>query len=99
MRRQIRFSADPMLKRLLDEALSYPGGEHGLAAAEFDGPVIPVQVKTRLGVLSFLSATIVFGSPADVTLEEIALETLYPADSITDQAVRRVRAKTPERAV
>jgi hypothetical protein len=30
----------------------------------------------------------VFGTPADVTLEEIALELLYPADAFTEKTVR-----------
>jgi hypothetical protein len=36
----------------------------------------------------FIGATTVFGSPADVTLEEVALEVLHPADAFTDAAVR-----------
>jgi hypothetical protein len=52
-----------------------------------------MQITTRFGVLSFLSATTVFGSAADVTLEEIALEMLYPADAFTDRAVHQASAQ------
>ena len=51
-----------------------------------------LRVETRLGRLSFLGATTVFGTPADVTLEEIALEILYPADAFTDKTVRAAAA-------
>jgi hypothetical protein len=88
MRRQIRLSADPTLRDLLDEALSYPGEEDIVASTEPHSPVIPMRIVTRLGVVSFLSATTVFGNPADITLDEIALEMLYPADAFTKAAVQ-----------
>ncbi|HET6971071.1 MAG TPA: transcriptional regulator, partial [Phenylobacterium sp.] len=56
---------------------------------------VPLDVDTSLGRLSFLSATTVFGEPLDVTLEEIAVEQLYPADEAT---ARAVRAAAPARA-
>ena len=31
-------------------------------------------------VLSFFSTTMVFGTPVDITLSELALETFFPAD-------------------
>jgi hypothetical protein len=52
------------------------------------GPAMPLLVHTSLGRLSFIGATTVFGTPADVTLEEIALEVMHPADGFTDAAVR-----------
>jgi transcriptional regulator with XRE-family HTH domain len=88
MRRQIRLSADPTLRDLQDEALSYPGEEDIVASTEPHSPVIPMRIVTRLGVVSFLSATTVFGNPADITLDEIALEMLYPADAFTKAAVQ-----------
>jgi transcriptional regulator with XRE-family HTH domain len=91
MRRQLRLSSDLALLALLEEALSYPQAEPADAMVEEHGPAIPMQIQTRLGRLSFLSATTVFGSPADITLEEIALEMLYPADALTDEIVRNAR--------
>jgi hypothetical protein len=40
-------------------------------------------------VLSFLSTTTIFGTPVDVTLSEIALESFFPADTATAAALRR----------
>jgi hypothetical protein len=54
-----------------------------------------LEVETRLGRLSFLGATTVFGTPADVTLEEIALEMLYPADAFTDKTIRHAAEVLP----
>jgi transcriptional regulator with XRE-family HTH domain len=94
MRRQIGLHADPDLQALYREALAYPfnafgefdgGAEPGLPA----GPAVPLIVDTPLGCLSLIGATTVFGSPADVTLDEIALELMHPADAFTAQAVTR----------
>ncbi|QBK06205.1 XRE family transcriptional regulator [Hylemonella gracilis] len=87
LRRQIQMTADPQLQVLLHETLAYP--VTGPDAQNGDGhPAVPLIVQTRLGRLSFIGATTVFGSPADVTLEEVALEVLHPADAYTDQAVQ-----------
>jgi len=91
LRRQLSLTADPVLERLLREALAYPGGstEDGDGAhSAFGGPAMPLEIATRFGRLRFMGATTVFGTPADVTLEEIALEVLYPADAVTEKTVR-----------
>jgi hypothetical protein len=43
-------------------------------------------------VLSFISTTMVFGTPVDVTLSELALETFFPADDDTAAAMREIAA-------
>lgn len=89
LRRQIQMTADPQLEALLHETLAYPGAKQETWDRAADGgPSVPLIVQTRLGQLSFIGATTVFGSPADITLEEVALEVLHPADAHTDQAVR-----------
>ncbi len=40
-----------------------------------------------MGVLSFISTTTVFGTPIDVTLSELALESFFPADAATAAAL------------
>lgn len=89
LRRQIELTADPTLRQLLQEVSSYPAAQscHSVAAPYAD-VVIPLRIRTSIGELSLIGATTVFGTPADITVEEIALETLYPADAVTDQAVR-----------
>ena len=52
--------------------------------------IIPLRLSTPAGVLSFLSTTTVFGTPVDVTLSELALESFYPADAATGEALRRL---------
>jgi transcriptional regulator with XRE-family HTH domain len=92
IRRQLSLTADPFLEGLLREALTFPPGKDDEGDAANEGPAMLLEVETRLGRLSFLGATTVFGTPADVTLEEIALEMLYPADAFTDKTVRTAAA-------
>ena len=94
LRRQIDVTADPVLEALLKELRGYPGGgssapptDHGYA-----GIVVPLRLKTERGALSFLSTTTVFGTPVDITLSEIALETFFPADAETAAALRAMAA-------
>jgi transcriptional regulator with XRE-family HTH domain len=94
LRRQIDVTSDPVMIDLLKELLSYPkprspqpfarGTEHG------GGVVVPFQLVTTSGVLSFISTTTVFGTPIDITLSELALETFFPADPATSDALRRM---------
>ena len=40
--------------------------------------------------MSFISTTMVFGTPVDVTLSELALETFFPADEPTAKRMRQI---------
>jgi transcriptional regulator with XRE-family HTH domain len=91
LRQQIMATADPVLADLLDELRGYPllDGETDLRLdGEHLGVAVPLQFRTAAGVLSFISTTTIFGSPVDVTLQELALETFFPADDYTKQALQ-----------
>ena len=57
-----------------------------------------MQLKLGETVLSLISTTTVFGTPVDVTLSELALETFFPADAATAEALRALAAGTDGRA-
>jgi transcriptional regulator with XRE-family HTH domain len=83
LRRQIEVSADPVLADLLKELSSYPipdGASTKSSEGDYAGVVVPIRLRTPHGVLSFFSTTTVFGTPVDITLSELALETFFPAD-------------------
>jgi hypothetical protein len=92
LRRQIEVTADPVLEALLNELCGYPspgeGAENG-GAGEYAGVAVPFRLATEQGVLSFISATTIFGTPVDVTLSELALESFFPADAATANTLRR----------
>ena len=95
LRRQIDVSADAVLVDLLAELSAYPapggGGRPPMKLTPeqqaASGVVVPLRLSTPTGMLSFLSTTTVFGTPVDITLSELALETFFPADAATAQAL------------
>jgi len=97
LRQQLETRVDPVIKALLAEVLGYPSPSAGVTLAVGDGPsryATPLTIATRLGTVSFLSTTTVFGTPTDVTLSELALEMLFPADEQTAAVVRSMLAET-----
>jgi hypothetical protein len=56
-----------------------------------------LQIATRLGTVSFLNTTTIFGTPTDVTLSELALEMLFPADAATIAIVRTMEEEETSR--
>jgi transcriptional regulator with XRE-family HTH domain len=92
LRHQIGLSADPVLAELLKELQAYPlpagVDEHEPIAP--NAVAVPLKLRSSLGVLSFLSTTTVFGTPIDITLSELALETFFPADEATAEALRHL---------
>ncbi len=93
LRRQIDLTADPRLIDLMDELRGYAGGTRaGALPSEhvYAGVLIPLQLVTDGGMLSFFSTTTIFGTPVDLTLSELALESFFPADSATAAQLRRI---------
>ena len=91
--RQIEVSGDPVLVELRRELGNYPvaaGTDTGQqeADAELASVAVPFQLVTEAGILSFISTTTVFGTPVDITLSELALETFFPADAATGKVLR-----------
>ena len=81
LRRQLAATGDARLAELYAELTGYPGGE-----PEGPGPAdVVVPLRYRLGdtELAMFSMTAVIGTPMDVTIEELAIESFYPADEGT----------------
>lgn len=89
LREQVETSADPVLAELLEELRSYPGGEEALPAGAHP-LAIPLVLDTPVGRLSLLGMTAMFGSPVDITLSELAIESFLPADEATLTALQRL---------
>jgi transcriptional regulator with XRE-family HTH domain len=95
LRQQIEARADPGVQALLAEILAYPQVAAEAVADVAEGPrrfATPLKIATDHGVLSFLNTTTVFGTPTDVTLSELALEMLFPADPETIAIVGKLTA-------
>ncbi|MNZ42681.1 anaerobic benzoate catabolism transcriptional regulator [compost metagenome] len=89
LRRDVDLSADEGLQALLEELRTYPAPED---EGELPGEavLVPLQLATDFGVLSLISTTTVFGTPVDVTLAELALETFFPADAASAEVLRKL---------
>lgn len=88
---RVEVTADPKLIALQKEILSYPApaSPHPIAT---DAIVIPFKVTTSAGSLSFFTTTMMFGSPVDVTLSELAIESFFPADDATRTIMKNLYA-------
>lgn len=95
LRREAELTADPQLNDLLTELKAYPipaGQPTRKAGDEYGGVAIPLLLDTPGGRLSFFTTTTVFGTPVDVTLQELTLETFFPADAATAKAMQALAA-------
>jgi transcriptional regulator with XRE-family HTH domain len=90
--RQLEMTADAGIADLLDEIRTYPISEEarqhrGLNRGIDHSIAIPMTIRVGGIPLSFISTTTVFGTPVDVTLSEIAIETFLPADEFTARTI------------
>jgi len=88
LRRQAEATGDPRLFSLYSELEAYPGGRGDEAQPpQLTDVVVPLRYQAGTRQLSFLSITAVIGTPMDVTVEELAIESFYPADDQTAAAL------------
>jgi transcriptional regulator with XRE-family HTH domain len=90
LRRQIALTADPGLAELYDELRAYPC-DQAEPEVEVPGPgdvVVPLRLRHGDRELAFLSIMASFGTPLDVTVAELAIESFFPADPGTGSALR-----------
>lgn len=98
LEQQIERSADQQLVALQEELRGYPdtfgdpvrGGSHEQRFTGLTGVAIPLQLRDGEDVLNLISTTMVFGTPVDVTLSELAVEAFFPADAATAEALTRL---------
>jgi transcriptional regulator with XRE-family HTH domain len=91
LHRQCEATADPGLIKLYHELKAYPMPARS-APLPADNVAIPFKLRFGSDVLSFMSATMIFGTPVDITLSEMALETFFPADDLTAERMRSMAA-------
>jgi transcriptional regulator with XRE-family HTH domain len=91
LQRQCEVTADPKLIELYHELKAYPVPARS-APLSSDNVAIPFRLRLGDDVLSFISTTMIFGTPVDITLSELALETFFPADDLTAARMRTIAA-------
>ncbi|MBS4083879.1 MAG: helix-turn-helix transcriptional regulator [Rhizobiales bacterium] len=93
LKRQIDLSGDAKLAELLREISAYPKPSRSVVPireGNADDVVIKTILDTPAGRLSLFSTMTIFGSPVDVTLSELAIESFFPADSDTAAILRKI---------
>ncbi|MEU0057866.1 helix-turn-helix transcriptional regulator [Streptomyces sp. NPDC006334] len=92
MERDIALHRSAPLRALYEEVAAYPAPKTGPGAEagsgdERDDPVpyfaLPLLIEHEGRTLSFISSISTFNTPMDVTVAELAIETLLPADPAT----------------
>jgi transcriptional regulator with XRE-family HTH domain len=77
---------DQRLSELYDELRKYPGGSDEAHPPE--GVVLPLRYRHGDSELSLFSISAAVATATDVTVEELAVESFYPADAATAAALR-----------
>ena len=88
--RQADTTGDPVLRTLFEEISSYPAPPDATdqAPSLADNVAMQLRLRSEHGVLSFISTITVFGTPLDITLAELAIESFFPADAHTAAVLR-----------
>ena len=83
------YPGDPDMRDLYDEVTSYPGvGVQPRHASATSGLLTAIEIDTDEITLRLYTTISSLAATGDVTLEELRLETLLPADSETAEALR-----------
>jgi hypothetical protein len=89
LRRMHAVTGDPALGELYEELRRYPGVvvDHAADAAAL--LFVRLALRTADGPdLHFFSTVATFGTAVDITVAELAIESFFPADRTTAQALR-----------
>jgi transcriptional regulator with XRE-family HTH domain len=95
LRREVALTADAALAALYDELRAYPCDQPA-PEAEIPGPsdiVVPLRIRHGDRELAFFSTVATFGTPLDVTVAELTIESFFPADAETASILRHDAAQ------
>ena len=100
LRRAIAGSGDTELMALEREVLAYPNVAAMASTARLDALaeaalLVPCVLQLPQGRLSMFTTITTFGTPRDITLEELSIELFYPADDATEALLRSLHAALP----
>ena len=88
--RTVALTADPSVILLAEEVRGYPNVA-ALPPTTREAPtqpVLSVELDSPAGPLSLFTTLTSFGTPQDITLDELEIELFYPADETTAEALR-----------
>jgi transcriptional regulator with XRE-family HTH domain len=87
--REALASGDAALAALHEELEGYPAGEPGPAVdTAFADVAVPLRLRHGGRELAFISTRTTFGTAIDVTVAELSIESFFPTDARTADAMR-----------
>ncbi len=95
--RQLAVTGDEDLAELLDELRAYPCDQPE-PDIEVPGPAdvfVPLKLRHGDAELTFFSILTTFGTPLDITVAELAIESFFPADAATAAFLRNRPTSQP----
>ncbi len=91
LRRDADGTGSTELHALLAELASYPGVGLDPGPPPDSRVALSLRLRDGAGELAFISTLATFGTPFDVTVSELVLESLFPADERTANRWRALR--------
>jgi len=85
-------------RALLEELLSYPDTPRQWRALDLDAspaPFLPIEFRRDDLVLRYFTTLTMLGTPHDITLQEVRVESFFPADEATERATAALSAPSP----
>ena len=79
----------------MDELLAYPDIPRNWRTLDLDAPAAPfltIEMQKGDTHLEFFTTLTTLGTPYDITLHELRIESFFPADEATDTPLRRLDA-------
>jgi transcriptional regulator with XRE-family HTH domain len=97
LRRHIAITGDTAMVALEGEILAYPNVAALAASTRADAPseaplLLPCVLRLPQGRLSMFTTLTTFGTPRDITLDELSVELFYPADDASETLLRELHA-------
>lgn len=90
LRRQVELTADAKLLELMRELREFPVPSDAPDVHDSNSVLVPLELRAGDAVLSFYSTTTVFGTPIEITLSELAIESFIPANAETAAVMRNL---------
>ena len=90
-RQQLVHPNDARLHTLFESIATFTGVSEIVRSPDFTvsaDPILPFRLERGELKLSFVTTVTAFSAPQNVTIEELRIESYYPADAATDAACR-----------
>lgn len=94
--REVALGSDSSMRELLDKILAYSGVPKRWSTPDFELPqdvIIPIEVRFGEQTLRLFSTITTLGSPHDITLQELRIESFHPADQASADFARSIAAQ------